>query len=111
MLPSGCRIRIFAVISASVMDEAAHKEIWGCKGASGLKNCMLCMHHTKLDHGLPGYDSYFQEYMQDARRFDLHTDATLKAVMRRLQREVNSGGDVEALQIQLGWVYDDQNLL
>lgn len=111
VLPSGRRIRIYAVINAFVMDEAAHKEIWGCKGASGLKNCMLCMHHTKLDHGLPGYDSYFQQYMQDARRFDLHTDATLKAVMRRLQREVNSGGDVEALQIQLGWVYDDQNLL
>ena len=109
--PSGRRIRIHAVINAFVMDEATHKEIWGCKGASGLKNCMLCMHHTKLDHGLPGYDNYFQEYMQDARRFDLHTDATVKAVMRRLQREVNSGGDVEALQIQLGWSYDDQNLL
>ena len=93
------------------MDEAAHTERWVCKGVSGLINCTSCTNHTKLGNGLPGYDSYFQEYMQDARRFDLHTDATVKAVMRRLQREVNSGGDVEALQIQLGWSYDDQSLL
>ena len=36
--PSGRCIRIHVVVNAFVMDEAAHKEIWGCTGASGLIN-------------------------------------------------------------------------
>jgi len=110
--PSGRRIRIHAVINACVMNEATHKEIWGCKGASGLINCMLCKNHTLKGHGLQ--DAYFSEYTQDAGEFDLHTDDTVRAVLRRLQREVDSGasnGAVETLEIKLGWNYDDGNLL
>ena len=73
---------------------------------------MLCMNHTLKGHGL--HDAYFSEYTQDASRFDLHTDATVRAVMRRLKREVDSGASkavVEALEIKLGWNYDDENLL
>ena len=100
------------MINALVMDEATHKEIWGCKGATGLINCMLCMHHTIRGHGLQ--DAYFSEYTQDARRFDLQTDAIVRVVMRRLKREVDAGASnaaVEALEMKLGWNYDDDNLL
>ena len=110
--PSGRRIRIHVVINAFVLDEAAHKEIWGCKGASGLINCMLCKNHTLKGHGLQ--DAYFSECTQDAGEFDLHTDDTMRAVLRRLKREVDSGasnGAVETLEIKLGWNYDDENLL
>ena len=110
--PSSRRIRIHAVINAFVMDEAAHKEIWGCKGASGLINCMLCKNRTLKGHGLQ--DAYFSEYTQDASEFDLHTDDTVRAVLRRLKREVDYGasnGAVETLEIKLGWNYDDENLL
>ena len=59
VLPSGRRVRIYARICAFVMDEAAHKEIWGCKGASGLINCMLCMNHTLKGHGMPEHNAFF----------------------------------------------------
>ena len=99
------------MINAFVMDEASHKEIWGCKGASGLINCMLCKNHTLKGHGLQ--DAYFSEYTQYASEFRLHADATVRAVLRRLKLEVDSGASnaaVETLEIKLGWNYDDENL-
>ena len=110
--PSSRRIRIHAVINAFVMDEAAHKEIWGCKGASGLINCMLCKNHTLKGHGLQ--DAYFSEYTHDSNEFRLHRDAGVREVMRRLKLLVDSGASnaaVEAMEIKLGWNYDDENLL
>ena len=74
--------------------------------------CMLCKNHTFNGHGLQ--DAYFSEYTQDASEFRLHTDAIVRAVLRRLKLELDSGASnaaVETLEIKLGWDYDEENLL
>ena len=41
--PDGDAYRIWALMHLFIMDGAAHKLLWGCRGDGGMRMCMLCL--------------------------------------------------------------------
>ena len=73
-------------------DEKAHKEVWCCKGASGLKRCLECKNIARevliveLDRiGMLGISC------TDDARSDRHTDESVFEMRDHLQATLDGG--------------------
>ena len=109
---SGGSMRVNITLGAFVADEAALHSVFCCKGASGLKPCFLCQNifHRDLSRDIVHSDtSGFAQLhtCHDATKIVLHTDGTIKAILRRLSRAAgtSSKAELRELQTSLGWSF------
>ena len=112
-------MHVFAKVAAVVADEGALHAFYACKGASGLKPCLLCTNVYK--------DSSVRDVIardatgvsvthtcSDVSLLKLHTCATVAAVLRALAQlaaQPRSKGKVEELETCLGWRHEPGALL
>ena len=99
-------------------DEAALHLGYCCKGASGLKCCLLCANifNYKVRRDIVELDAtgIAQHHTtHDASKLKLHTPASITAILRQLQ---NSHGTIskrafEELETTLGWNYSPHGVL
>ena len=70
-----------------IADDDAHRQVWGCKGASGRKPCFGCMNCQMDRIGMP--DEYWIGIdCPDVNRFHYHTDDTIFAMADKLVASV-----------------------
>ena len=116
----GRAMHIFASVRALVADEGALHAIFACKGAGGLKPCLLCT--NVYAHGGGGRDVVARDASgvsvshtcTDSSQLKLHTCATVAAVLRALANiaaQPKSKGKLEELETCLGWRHDPGALL
>ena len=90
-------------VSIVVQDERAHKSVFGMKGASGLKFCCLCMRYVQpRNHMLPDPSGYC--IPGDSLPLDetqLHTDATIRAIVAKLQELAAAGSREEQDEVSM----------
>ena len=112
-------MHIFAKVAAVVADEGALHAFYACKGASGLKPCLLCTNvyqHSSVrdvvDNDATGVS--VSHTCSDVSLLKLHTCATVDAVLRSLAHlaaQPKSKGKLEELETCLGWRHDPGALL
>ena len=111
----GTRIMLFLSLSIVVQDELAHKMIWMCKGASGLRSCMLCLDHVEGDSTLTEFDAtnYLRSEISDPNELRMHNDATVRAIMHRLRtrKAIDLVGAFEQRETALGFTYSEHSIL
>ena len=78
---------VVAKLNTVIADEAALKAMWDCKGASGMKPCMLCMNvvGSRQQHLADG-DRYVSIQSCDIDAFHLQTDDTIWEIADKLTR-------------------------
>lgn len=114
----GHAMHLFATVGGIVADEGALHAVYACKGASGLKPCLLCTNVYAAD----GRDIVARDATgtsvphtcADSSRLRLHTRATVAAVLRALSEQAaqpKSKGKLEELETRLGWRHDPGALL
>jgi hypothetical protein len=79
----GNPVHIIAKLSVLFGDEPALKEMISCKGHAGLRPCLLCM-NVVLHRALATVRNSVSIASTDWSAFKLHTDETIRAVVRRL---------------------------
>ena len=117
-LQSGQRVHLFLHVRIVIADEAALHSLFGCKGASGLKCCLLCQNIFNYNEARGIVDADVASFAQhhvcsDASKFVLHTPGTISAVVRRLraaQVEMSKAAFAE-LQTKLGWSFVDGGVM
>ena len=104
-------VHIVASITNIFGDEPAIKEMVSCKGHAGVKPCLLCI-NVVLHHVIDTVASAVSIASIDWSAFKLHTDATIRAVIRRintLHGEMLAGRisqtEVNERSSALGWNY------
>ena len=116
----GRAMHIFAKVGAIVADEGALHAIYACKGASGLKPCLLCSNvyaHGGGARGVVARDANgvsVSHACADVSLLKLHTCATVAAVLRALADlagQPKSKGKLQELETRLGWNHSPGSLL
>ena len=108
-LASGRLIHVWMHLKNVLADEAALHAMFACKGASGLKVCMLCANvfNARLVEDTEELARHggVTHTCGDTRRLQLHTEDSLKAIQTRLQsaKETMGKGAFEELEKYLGW--------
>ena len=109
-LNGGDHLHITASLGLIIADEAALHMMYMCKGSSGLKPCMLCANifnrndeRDVLQHDHTGLAEYHT--CSDFNKLVLHTSATIRAIIARLQAGSTTltKGAFTELQRKLGW--------
>eukprot|EP00971_Amphidinium_carterae_P239319 4751070-Amphidinium_carterae.1 len=123
MLPDGTALRVFVKFAIKLADEGALHQAFGCKGASGLKPCMLCnnIFNSKTGRDIEFADeTWAQSHTSclleghELSKCQLHSEATVAAVFKRLRSAREDGisaRDFEDLQTKLGWSLIDGNIM
>jgi hypothetical protein len=111
---NGSSVFLFAKLAMFIADEKAIKEVMMCKGHAGIKLCMCCKNITSDKSRLhlgsalarPGSCINFDEW-------DLHTDGSVRNVLRRLSDAAPVMGqtEFETLEKILGWGHSPFNVL
>ena len=111
-------MRLFLQLGAFIADEAAIHYALKCKGASGLKPCFLCanVYNEKTVRGCVEADGTgwaVYHTCTDHTKLQLHTTATIAAVLDRLQGAIGhmNQGDLSELETRLGWSHEPNGLL
>lgn len=111
-LPDGAFAQVFLKLHVVIADEAALHGMYMCKGAGGLKPCMLCQNvfNAKEVRGAVEADDSgwaVAHTCGDAGKLVLHTTATIDAVVRRLAtaKPVMGKTAFDELQTRLGWKF------
>ena len=107
-LHGGARSNIWMQLGPAIADEPALARMYGCKGAAGLKPCLLCANvfnkRFRRDaiaaRDVTGWSCLHTE--SDPAKFVFHTRATLQEIVARLQAPMTKTAR-EELQTQLGW--------
>ncbi len=93
-------------------DEAALHSLYGCKGASGIKCCMLCSNICNVLHKerqIVERDRARVARYSNTPDFDalvLHTSESISAIMAKLElNKALASPDLEELEKLLGWNY------
>lgn len=101
-----------------IADESALHSIFGCKGAGGLKPCLLCQNvfNTRDTRGIVATDESGWAVAHDccdSGKLVPHTTGTIDAICRRLSaaRLEMTKGAFNDLQTRLGWNYIDGGLM
>ena len=108
--PRLIRLKIRNVLA----DESALKQVFGCKGASGLRPCMLCRNIVSLNSNMTEGQRYLVDVScSDAGLFHLATDATILQLYDHLaeRRPHITKGAFEILQRAAGFSYCEHSLL
>ena len=89
-LPDGSDCRLFLKLDQMIQDDAAHKYIWSCVGATGTKFCMLCL--NALSHSSGEVDEEGEETLMvdimTRRQLHLATSAQIFEAFDRLDAYV-----------------------
>jgi hypothetical protein len=109
-LPSGRFLQLFLTLRVVIADEAALHALYGCKGSSGLKPCLLCQNifnfNTTRDIVAADGAGFAQHHVcHETSKLVLQTPDTVTAIIGRLA--AGSGTMTKAnfneLQTRLGW--------
>ena len=117
-LADGSPLHVFLSIEIVISDEGALHGLYSCKGAAGLKPCLLCQNVFR-------YNNARSIVANDASGFAVHhtchdhtklvpqTPATLSAIMRRLSAAagIMSRAQFAELETRLGWNYSVHGLM
>ena len=112
---AGSRIRLFWKLGAFVMDGAAHKHLWHCKGDAGLKLCMLCLNLYTRESQITQQDGtrglVCDLLDESALRFA--TDVQVRGAVRRLAAKsiTDQQGIFQKRQTVVGFRHEPYNLL
>ena len=92
-LATGNNLHLWMSLDIIVADESALHSMFGCKGAGGLKPCLLCQNifNFKNERGISEGDQggWVQTHAcTDSSKIVLHTPESITAVINRLQRAV-----------------------
>jgi hypothetical protein len=109
-LPSGNSRVLTGRLAIVVQDERAHKSAFGLKGATGTKFCALCMKYVDIKSTLLPDPTNFliRGSSIPLDRTQLHSNATVRAVMSRLTdvaSRADSSTELATLQQELGFLY------
>ena len=117
-LSDGTELQLFLDMGMLLADEAALHAVYNCKGAGGLKPCLLCQNifSAKSVRDVAGNDrsGWAQPHtVWDSCKLVPHTSATLAALRRRLQTASNtlSKADMDEVETRLGWNWDEHSPL
>ncbi len=114
----GIDLHIFMRLSIVLADEAALHQVYSCKGASGLKPCLLCMNvFTETQkRNVPAHDA--TGYAVDVScsslaRLSMQTSATTAAIVRRLAAASGSMTKAAFSEVEttLGWNYEPAGIM
>jgi hypothetical protein len=107
---------MFAGFGMMVSDESAIHQTWWCKGASGTRICMLCKNVVDKKADLVQHDA--SNYLVDTTccdsgKLDLHTDATIAEIIRKLALNFGVLGKTQfgKMEQELGFSYCPSGLL
>ena len=98
-----------------LQDGGAHKLVWGCKGDSGTRLCMLCKNLVAESSGMVDEDgtdilvcSLIPEH-----QLQFSSDSEIRATIRRLAgfKATDSAGDFKLRQQAFGSTYHEHGLL
>jgi hypothetical protein len=110
----GGQLRVFLKVGGFVADEAALHYVYGCKGSSGLKPCLLCQNVFNyqevrgiVDRDATGFAQHHT--CSDYSKLVLHTPSTMRALVAKLQASAGTAHFGE-LQTRLGWSYNPYNI-
>ncbi len=117
-LPTDVYVQVFLKLGIVIADEAALHIMFVCKGAGGLKPCLLCQNvfNTKNTRGIVASDGTGWAVAHDcteSAKLVLHTRATIDAICRRLAA-AHAGMSKPAfaeLRTRLGWNFIDGSLM
>ena len=113
--PGGSSAKLWADLDICVQDELAHKMTWCCKGATGLRSCMLCVDYAEPSSELAQYDvsGTIRCHIMRPKDLALHSDESLRAVLYRLRDVAATYDDTVLHQKESLWGFrhDPDNLL
>lgn len=117
-LPDGTFVQVFLKLSIVIADEVALHFMYMCKGATGLKTCLLCQNVFNANdvRGVVAADSSgwaVAHTCHDSEKFVPHTTATVIAIVRRLAaaKATLGKGAFKELEIRLGWKFAGGSLI
>ena len=117
-LHGGGTVRLFINFRVKVRDESAIRQVWQCKGAGGIKLCLLCKNvvqskdpkatSKRPQRPLLEFDrsSLLVAHTEsDCSKFDLHTKGSIMDVLQTLVRLKGSvpNDEFEAAETHHGW--------
>ena len=101
-------------ISNVLADESALKSVFGCKGASGIRTCILCQNVVSISSNLVEGQHYLVDLScSDPTLFHPATDESVWALYDNLahQRAHLGKGAYEQLEKASGFTYDENSLM
>ena len=117
-LPDSTMLKIYCEFSCMLADESALHGLWYCKGSSGIKCCLQCMHIVNknwdgAEYLLPEDNLKTWSQVVDARELTLHSKDSIMDIIHQLQiaKEVLGVGDFKAKETRLGWKYNSHSVL
>ena len=109
-MPDGSFKIVFAKLHLIIGDEKFIKDVWDCKGSSGLKICMLCSNCMLTRSGYAdNSDSLVSADCHVLRTLKKHSNATIWGIARRLRACPRN--ELELRQTQLGFNLNVEGLL
>ena len=114
-LPAGGGVRFFAKLSMFLQDGAAHKSVWGCKGDSGTKLCMMCTNLVTEASGLvdeDGEDILVCSLIHED-QLNFASDDDVRASLARLANHklTSSSGDFKLWEQAIGFTINEHGVL
>ena len=117
-LEDGTNQMVFMTSGGFVADEAALHAAYCCKGASGLKPCLLCANifHFKIRNEIVRQDPFGisqHHTTHDCSKLRLHSPQSIDAILHRLETSWNNlnKGEFDELEKRLGWNYVPDSLM
>ena len=114
-LKNGRVVRIWARLTCNVSDEAALKTFWKCKGAGGLKLCLLCLNCVDCGSDLWFFDAtgrLIPHTCPNIGQFIPHTKESVMTVLEHLKHvKSNTPGSLQEQEKFHGWLEPTHNLL
>ena len=111
----GTNVMMFAELAIIIQDGLAHKQTWCASGASGTRSCMKCLDYVEAKSDLTRFDSskYLRNEVLDPYLLQMHTDDSIRLVVRRLQASsvTDAPGLFKLRQQALGFTHEPDNLL
>ena len=107
--------RMFVKLGTFIMDGAAHKSIWHCKGDAGTKLCLLDRNVFSVASRVAEEDgtALLQCNVKKCADLDLVTSADVRDAVRRLEvcRHTDTPEQFEMREKALGFTYQPYNML
>ena len=115
-LHTGLQTIMWLKLGQVIADEAALHMLWGAKGASGLKPCMLCLNvfnrlYRAEARAIMDTDGLTMDHDDwDASKMILHTPGSLASIVRRISAPMPKT-HLAALETDLGWNLAPESIL
>ena len=113
--PNGVTLHLWAALDMWLQDGGAHKLIFGCKGESGHRLCMLCRNLVSVASGL--VDDAGDETLtcslvfEDDLQFATDDDVTGSITRLKAHRNTDTVGEFKLREQAIGFAYQEHGLL